>query len=127
MQTLYEHMQTTDFKPPMEDDEFRYITIPPEDERAIKFFRLGYEPAADHPSNDAGAVVLRIRKDRHMERYQEDCNFLKGLVNDAAAEAGKSNAAVFQTSAQGGRPRTMNELVEGLPEIDPEGATPDEQ
>ena len=120
VQTLYEHMQTTDFDVPMEDDVFRYITVPAnDDERIIKFFRLGYEPAPAHAGNAADVVVLRHDKVKYNERYAAACEKLKGYVRDISPST-EQNKDVTVSSAVTGQERTLKELVDRLPSDNPD-------
>lgn len=122
IETLYEHMQTSNFESPMEDETFRYITVPANDEeRVVKFFRNGYSPAADHPGNDARYVVLKIDKVQHHNAYLEACDQLKAIVTGSSPET-ERNKAVNVSRAEQGKPRTKEELMDALPETDDDAA-----
>lgn len=120
IRTLYEQMVPNQFESPIEDDQYRYITVPASDEdRIVEFFRRGYEPAEDHPQNDAKRVTLRIDKRAHTEKYLKASAFLKSILNEKDKESGTFKGAPLSQVAEG-RPMTASELRDSLPETDPD-------
>jgi len=115
--TLYEQTQNADFEVVPEDGEYKYVRIPESmDAMLVHHFKLGFEPATDHPANDGLHVVLRIRKERYDEMYAKDAAFLKALLGEQAkrdTEAGMSVSRVDE-----GRPRSLGEILENLPDTE---------
>lgn len=126
VRTLYEQMVPQQFEAPVEDEAFRYITVPSDQEdRIVDFFRRGYEPADNHMLNDAKRVVLRIPKEVHDEKYRQAANALRAVLNETDKNSGTFKGKPLSNVIEG-RPMTATELKESLPEKEDDD-TPDDQ
>ena len=115
--TLYEQVVARGGDHPMQDDQYSYITAPVADEAHLtQYFRIGYEPAPDHPMNDGVNVVLRISTERRRALYEEACKRCLAAVQDTSAD--QRNDAYTQSTAVFGKPSPIDELVRRLPDAE---------
>lgn len=119
--TIYEQTVKSDHDIPREDDQYIYITVPHDmPQRMIAYFRRGYTVAESHPGNDAHSVVLKKDKQAVREEYERECLAVAAAISQEVPTEAEKAAGYTVSRAERGRPRTIEDLVDALPDKDPE-------